>query len=156
MVKRYLSFIDKIKNSSKVTLKQLLGVVQDDVRLTTGSNLRKIMMLLGKNQICELRAGGVDFTYHPVHDSDSWKIGFRDQAWNTWGSRTEVWGADDHLGLHLHRVMALFPFFFAVFYPAWVPFSLRTVFPAKIIHQSSTHKTDLNSNVNISFRINKQ
>ena len=54
LVKRYLSFIDKIRNSSKVTLKQLLGVVQDDVRLTTGSNLRKIMMLLGENQICEL------------------------------------------------------------------------------------------------------
>ena len=34
------------------------------------------MMLLGKNQICELRAGGIDFTYHPVPDSDSWKIGF--------------------------------------------------------------------------------
>ena len=56
LVRRYMSFIDKIKKSSMSSLKQLLDVVKDDVRLTTGHNLRKIMMLANKNTNGELNA----------------------------------------------------------------------------------------------------
>ena len=56
-----MSFINKIKKSSKSSLKQLLDVVKDDVRLRTGHNLRTIIMLANKNTIGELNAGNVDF-----------------------------------------------------------------------------------------------
>ena len=51
LVRRYMAFIDKIKKSSKSSRKQLLEVVKDDVRLTTGHNLRTSMMLTNKNTI---------------------------------------------------------------------------------------------------------
>ena len=51
LVKRFIAFIDKIRNSSKPALKHLLEIVEQDVRLTTGFNLRYIMLLTGKNKI---------------------------------------------------------------------------------------------------------
>jgi hypothetical protein len=54
LVRRYLSFNEKIRNSQKLALKQLLGIAQKDVRLITGSNLRSIMLLTGKNRIEDL------------------------------------------------------------------------------------------------------
>ena len=74
LVRRYMSFIEKIKKSSKSTLKQLLDVVKDDVRLTTGHNLRTIMMLTNKNTIEELNVGNVDFDYYKVEENDDWKV----------------------------------------------------------------------------------
>ena len=76
LVKRYLKFIENIKNSSKVALKQFLGTVQKDTRLTTGFNLRFIMTISGLNKIEDLKYGRVDFDYHTVEEKDAWKIQF--------------------------------------------------------------------------------
>ena len=76
LVRRYLSFIDKIRNSSKLALKQLLETAQSDVRLTTGHNLRTIMLLAEMNRIEDLEAGKTDFDYHPVDKADHWRIDF--------------------------------------------------------------------------------
>jgi hypothetical protein len=48
LVKRYLSFINMIRVSSKYALVQLLETILRDVRCTTGSNLRTIMLMAGK------------------------------------------------------------------------------------------------------------
>ena len=53
LIKRFLSFIESIKKSKKIIPKMLLETIQHDVRCTTGSNLRKIMLLVGKTNICE-------------------------------------------------------------------------------------------------------
>ena len=74
LVRRYLSFIEKIKKSSKVALKQLLEMVMRDVRMTTGANLRFIMIQTGMNRVEDLKAGKVDFEYHKVEKTDEWKI----------------------------------------------------------------------------------
>ena len=74
LVKRYMSFIDKIKKSSKSSLKQLLEVVKKDVRLTTGHNMRSIMMLAEKNTVEELEVGNVDFDYFKLEDDEEWKV----------------------------------------------------------------------------------
>ena len=76
LVRRYMSFMEKIKKSSKTSLKQLLDVVKNDVRLTTGHNLRSIMMLAGKNTVEELVMGNVDFDYHKVDESEAWRVDF--------------------------------------------------------------------------------
>ena len=76
LVRRYLSFIVKVKESNKVALKELLNIVQKDVRMTTGSNLRNIMILAGVNRIDDLEAAKVDFDYHPVNGGDEWRIDF--------------------------------------------------------------------------------
>ena len=74
LVRRYLSFIEKIRNSKKIALKQLLDIAQKDFRMTTGSNLRTIMLLTGKNRIEDLEALNEDFEYHTVDDDEKWKI----------------------------------------------------------------------------------
>ena len=76
LVRRYLSFIEKIKKSSKVALNQLLEMVMRDVRMTTGANLRFIMIQTGLNRVEDLKAGKVDFEDHKIEKTDEWKIGF--------------------------------------------------------------------------------
>ena len=76
LVRRYLSFIENIRRSSKVSLNQLLELVQRDVRMTTGANLRLIMIMAELGRIEDLNLGKVDFEYHKVKKIDEWKIGF--------------------------------------------------------------------------------
>ena len=54
LVKKYLSFIASIRKSVKPNLRQLLQIIQNDTRSTTGYNLRTIMMLANKNTIEDL------------------------------------------------------------------------------------------------------
>ena len=72
LVKRYLSFIEKIKKSGKKCLKQLLDLAKKDVRTVTGHNLRSIMLLAGQNRIDDLDATA-DFEYHKLHEDEGWK-----------------------------------------------------------------------------------
>ena len=76
LVKRYISFIEKIRNSSKPALVQLLATVQDDVRLTTGHNLRSIMLQAGLSRVSDIRTSNCDFEYHKVSEEDKWRIDF--------------------------------------------------------------------------------
>ena len=76
LVRRYLSFIENIRRSSKVALNQLLELVQRDVRLTTGVNLRLIMIMAELGRIEVLKPSKLDFEYHKVKKIDEWKIGF--------------------------------------------------------------------------------
>ena len=68
LVRRYMSFIEKIEKSRKSSLKQLLEVSKKDVRQTTGHNLRSIMEITGKNTIEELNRN-VDFEYHKAGEN---------------------------------------------------------------------------------------
>jgi hypothetical protein len=45
-----------------------------DVRLTTGSNLRTIMLLTDKNCIDDLESGKVDVKYHEIQESEAWRV----------------------------------------------------------------------------------
>ena len=76
LVKRYLKFINMIRNSTKTAIIQLLDLVSTDVRLTTGNNLRSIMIQTGRNRIEELEAGSVDIKYLEVIESEAWRIDF--------------------------------------------------------------------------------
>ena len=76
LVGRYLSFINNIRSSGKSEIIQLLDLVQSDVRLTTGSNLRTIMLLASKNKIEDLKECKVELKYHEVAASEAWRVGF--------------------------------------------------------------------------------
>ena len=47
LIKRFLSFVSQIRKSGKTVMKQLLENVKNDVRSTTGHNLRKILLNTG-------------------------------------------------------------------------------------------------------------
>ena len=73
LVWRYQGFIRKLQNSKKKALRNLLNLVKNDVRTTTGSNLRKIMLLSGKNTIKEVLDSRLDFEYHKLEEEEVWK-----------------------------------------------------------------------------------
>ena len=75
LLKRFLGFLSQIEKSAKKLPLRLLRVVRADARSTTGSNLRKIMLLLGKHTIDEVKSHDIDnFEYAPVMPDDTWKI----------------------------------------------------------------------------------
>ena len=76
LVKKYLSFIASIRKSVKPNLRQLLQIIQNDTRSTTGCNLRTIMILANKNTIEDLEKGNIDFEYHAVDPREAWRIEF--------------------------------------------------------------------------------
>ena len=75
LIKRFLSFTEQIMNSSKVALKCLYNILKYDTQSVTGFNLRKIMLLLEKTSIDELKPSDAnEAKYFPVPDSENWKI----------------------------------------------------------------------------------
>ena len=74
LASRFLGFLGKICESDKVIPKMLLNHVKRDVRSTTGSNLRNILLLTDKDDISELsKADGADIRYHPLETTEKWK-----------------------------------------------------------------------------------
>ena len=94
LAKRYMSFIQKVRSSSKVALGQLLNLVEGDVRMTTGSNLRTLMLQSGLNNIEELKVETCDFKYHKVTEAESWRINFLKELVETKHGDLEVVGME--------------------------------------------------------------
>ena len=75
MMKRFLSFIQQIKNSTKIAVKSLLNSIRLDTRSTTGSNLRNILLKTGKIHIEDLVPNDVlMLEYHPMQEQNEWKV----------------------------------------------------------------------------------
>ena len=74
LVKRYTSFISKIEKSPKKPLQTLFQLAKRDVRTVTGSNMRRIMMISGRQTIDDIQDAEVQ--YHPVPDSEAWRVDF--------------------------------------------------------------------------------
>ena len=77
LCKRFLNFVDSVKQSKKIALKNLFKVVKNDCRSVTGRNLLNIMMLVGKTDIDRLvPADALDIKYHEIKEEDAWRVGF--------------------------------------------------------------------------------
>ena len=75
LLKRFLGFLSQIENSPKRLPLRLLNVIKYDTRSTTGSNLRNIMLLLGKVNIDDIKIRDIDnFEYAAVLPDDKWKV----------------------------------------------------------------------------------
>ena len=56
---------------------QLLAIIKNDVRSTTGSNLRNILLLTDKMNIDDLRKEHIkEIKYQDADPTSGWKIGF--------------------------------------------------------------------------------
>ena len=76
LVKRFLSFIESIKTSKKIALKNLFKVVKDDCRSVTGKNLAKIRDLVGKTSVDSLvSADSAKIRYCEIEEEDRWRLG---------------------------------------------------------------------------------
>ena len=73
--KRFLGFIDQIKQSQKSLPKQLLETIQYNTKSTTGRNLRKLMFISQKSNINLLNKNDEKFgTYSTVLAENRWKV----------------------------------------------------------------------------------
>ena len=74
LVKRFLSFVEQVERCPKSVPKHLLRLIQKDVRSTTGENLRKIMMLVGRTRIEDITLHDFKLVkYHEISDAEKWK-----------------------------------------------------------------------------------
>ena len=75
LIKRFLSFVSQIRKSGKTVTKQLLENMKNDVRSTTGHNLRKILLNTNKISVEELNISDYTFVrYHPLSKEEGWKV----------------------------------------------------------------------------------
>ena len=73
-VPRFLQMLSKVRRSRKPILKTLLLVTENDSRSATGSNLRKIMLQVGKYDVTDVsEADAEKLKYHVMEDAE-WKI----------------------------------------------------------------------------------
>ena len=76
LIRNYLGFIKRIRESSKPVLRLLYSLASTDVRTVAESNLRNILLLTNKLQVDSLEPSLVDtINYHPIEDRDKWRIG---------------------------------------------------------------------------------
>ena len=75
LLKRFLSFLEQIRKSTKNAAKFLLDSIYKDTRSITGSNLRNILLMTEKATVEELVPEDVRyFKYHPMSEGEGWKI----------------------------------------------------------------------------------
>ena len=77
LIERFLNFLNQIEKSMKKIPKQLLSFIKHDVRSTTGSNLRNILLLTDKNNIDDIGKDDIHkINYNRIDPKDNWKVGF--------------------------------------------------------------------------------
>ena len=57
LIRNFLNFIDKIKQSPKAVLSNFYSIAKADVRTTTGSNLRNILLQTSLSSVDDLQPG---------------------------------------------------------------------------------------------------
>ena len=60
LAKRFLVFIEKLRNSKKPVLRQMISLVENNVNTVTGRNLRRILLLTNRPTIQHLRPSDLD------------------------------------------------------------------------------------------------
>ena len=74
--KRFLSFVEQIKKSGKRLPRLMFNLIIDDIRSTTGSNLRGILLQTTKVKSSQLDMSDIQqLKYHSINDDQKWKIG---------------------------------------------------------------------------------
>ena len=69
--------IQSIRKSTKPILKMILSAIEQDVRSSTGKNMRMIMIESGKHYISDITVH--DFkavSHHTYEDDEQWRIEF--------------------------------------------------------------------------------
>ena len=75
VVKNFLSFITRIRESPKPVLRQLYQMTKNNVQSTTGRNLRNILVQTNLSKVDDLTPSVVgQISYKPINDNDQWRV----------------------------------------------------------------------------------
>ena len=96
LMKRFLGFLTQIEKSKKSLPKRILRYVMKDTRSTTGSNLRKMMLLFDKVRVEDITKNDVNsFKYADVPQGDEWRVEMVKEIIEIRNSKLEVENFDD-------------------------------------------------------------
>ena len=77
LLKRFLKFSNALASSSKCPVQTFFHKLKRDCSSTTGSNLRRIMRLVGKDDINNMHINDINYIgFCPVRNEDEWRIMF--------------------------------------------------------------------------------
>jgi hypothetical protein len=74
LIKRFISFTQKLETSKKLSVKHLYRAVKDDAQTTTGSNIRNVQLLIGKEDRKLDPNDEMFIKYHGVTEKNQWKV----------------------------------------------------------------------------------
>ena len=75
VIRNFLNFISRVRQSPKPVLRQLYGIAKDDVRTTTGCNLRNILLLTNLTSVDDLLPSMVEqISYKEIRPMDKWRV----------------------------------------------------------------------------------
>ena len=101
--KRFLSFIDQILKSKKRLPKLMLNVIKDDIRSTTGKNLRGILLQTNKLNVNQLTVSdSQQLNYHPIDENQKRKIKVIKEVLST---RNEELTVDGFSSMELEEIL---------------------------------------------------
>ena len=70
-----LNFIRQIDNSKKCAIKGVLKAIKHDTQSVTGKNLREIMFLVEKSDVCDLiPEDAMKIAYKKIPESEEWRV----------------------------------------------------------------------------------
>ena len=86
----------KIQNSGKASLVMLISEARADVRTTTGSNFRNIMLLVGKTAVEDVSVDDADkINYFKMREEDKWRVLMNKEIVETKASKVKVPGFEN-------------------------------------------------------------
>ena len=97
LIKRFVSFMEKIDKSSKSALKMLKSEALKDVRSITGANYRGIRCLVGEmdiRKVSHLQAQVDNLQYRTVPEEDQWQLNITKELSDVMNGDVEVEGFD--------------------------------------------------------------
>ena len=74
LIKRFLTFLDKIRKSKKQTLIHVLNKICHDVRSVTGSNLSNIMLRVGKTRVEDIAPSDSKVAFKEIPNGQEWRV----------------------------------------------------------------------------------
>ena len=73
LAKRLLTFRQSIQKSDKSVLKQILNIVESDVRTVTGRNVRSILILTDKSSVQQLHRSDLEIIRY-YGEPEQWQL----------------------------------------------------------------------------------
>ena len=75
LMMRMISFVNKLHESKKPVLRQLIDLTRRNTRTVTGRNLRGILLLTPKSRVEDLTVEDAkNIQYHPLTEDDRWRV----------------------------------------------------------------------------------
>ena len=106
LLKRFLKFSNALASSSKCSVRTFFHELKRDCSSTTGSNLRRIMRLVGKDDNNDMHINDINsIGFCPVKNEDEWRIMFIKELLDARSKQNiidnfdndEIWNILDHV-----------------------------------------------------------